>query len=154
MLISSIPEWKWDLKDAKYTIVSLIETAEPPSVMDVNQACVITDPHDDPVPTNTSSQAIDDTNRQRFGTDLAGIQHVIFTHFEARRGTYQVVCEDYGLLGDGTGNTMGSTATKGILIGLGTVLVAAGLFIMGIVNSSRNKKAQARRLPNTAVSGM
>jgi high-affinity Fe2+/Pb2+ permease len=42
---------------------------------------------------------------------------------------------------------MGDTAVKGMLIGLGSMLLAAGLFIMGVVNSSRNKKVQAQRLP-------
>lgn len=139
-----------DLGDAKYTIVSFVEATAAPSVIDVNQECIITDPHGDPVPTNTSSQAIDETNRQGFGTDLADTQHMIFTHFEARSGTYQVVCEDYGLLSDGIGNSMGPTATKGIFIGLGSVFVAAGLFVTGVINSSRNKKAQAMRLPNTS----
>lgn len=136
-----------DLDDARYTIVSFNDAPEAPTVTEVNQACTITGPHNDPVPTDTSSQAIDDTNRQRIGPDLAETQHVIFTHFEARRGTYQVVCEDYGLLSDGAGNIMGPTATRGVLIGVGSVAVAAGLFIMGVVNSSRNKKTQAQRFP-------
>lgn len=142
-----------DLDDAKYTIVSLIEEPRAPSVADVNQQCAITDPYGDPVPTNTSSQAIDETNYQQFGNDLSATNHVIFTHFEARSGTYEVVCQDYGLLSDGTSSGMGSTAMKGILIGLGSMLVAAGLFIMGVVNSSRNKKAQDQRMPNASATG-
>lgn len=140
-----------ELSDAKYTIVSFLEAEDAPSVVEVNQACEVTDPYGDPVSTNTTSQPIADTNRQRFGADLAQTQHVIFTHFEARDGSYQVVCEDYGLLSDGAGNSTGSTATQGILIGLGSMLVAAGLFVMGVVNSSRNKKAQDLRLPDTSV---
>ena len=137
-----------DLDDAQYTIVSLGDGAEAPSVVEVNLECVITDPDGDPVPTNTSSQEMDNTTRQRFGAELSDTHHVIFTHFEARQGTHEVTCQDYGLLSDGTSNSMGETATRGIMIGLGSVLVAAGLFIMGVVNSSRNKKAQAQRLPN------
>lgn len=136
-----------DLQDAKYTIVSFSDEPQAPSIAELNQQCAVTDPYGDPVATNTSSQELDDHDRTRIEDELTEVQHLVFTHFEARSGTYLVTCEDYGLLSDGTSTTMGSTAIKGVLIGLGSVLVAAGLFIMGVVNSSRNKKAQAQRLP-------
>jgi len=140
-----------DLDDAKYTVVSFSDEPQQPSVAELHQQCNVIDPHGDPAPTNASSQDIADTDRVRFGHDLEAVEHVIFTHFEAREGTYRVWCQDPGLLSDGTSNIMGDRALNGIFIGLGSVVVAAGLFIMGVVNSSRNKKAQAQQLPRTRV---
>lgn len=132
-----------DLDDAKYTIVSFSDSAQTPSVAELNQQCDIIDPHGDPVATNTASQRIADADRARFGRDLVDVESIGFTHFEARSGTYTVSCAQFGLLSDGSSYTMGSTATKGVLIGLGSVVLAGGLFVLGVVNSSRNKKAQA-----------
>lgn len=136
-----------DLEDAKYTIVSFSQDTQAPSVADLNQQCAVIDPHGDSVATNTSTQEIAGSQHERFDAELTDVEHVIYTHFEARSGTYLVTCQDYGLLSDGTANPMGDTAVKGMLIGLGSMLLAAGLFIMGVVNSSRNKKVQAQRLP-------
>lgn len=135
-----------DLDDAKYTIVSFSESPQTPSVAELNQQCEIIDPYGESVATNTSSQQIGDADRSPFGRDLADVESVGFTHFEARNGTYLVSCEQFGLLSDETSYSMGSTATKGVLIGLGSVVLAGGLFVLGVVNSSRNKKAQAENL--------
>ncbi|GAA4474615.1 hypothetical protein GCM10023190_08790 [Enteractinococcus fodinae] len=140
-----------ELEDAKYAIVSFSQDTQAPSVAELNQQCAIIDPHGDPVATNTSTQELGASQRDRFDGELSDVDHVIYTHFEARSGTYLVTCQDYGLLSDGTANPMGDTAIKGVLIGLGSMLLAAGLFIMGVVNSSRNKKAQAQRLPPNPV---
>lgn len=136
-----------DLEDAKYTIVSFSQDTQAPSVAELNQQCAVIDPHGDRVATNTSTQEIAASQHERFDDELTDVEHAIYTHFEARSGTYLVTCQDYGLLSDGTANPMGDTAIKGVLIGLGSMLLAAGLFIMGVVNSSRNKKVQAQRLP-------
>lgn len=132
-----------NLDDARYTIVSFWDSPHTPSVAELNQQCEIIDPHGEAAATNTSAQQIADTDRARFGRDLVDIEYLVFTHFEARSGTYTVSCDQFGLLSDGTTYTMGNTAIKGVFIGLGSVVIAGGLFVMGVVNSSRNKKAQA-----------
>ena len=139
-----------DLDDAKYTIVSFSDSPQTPTVAELNQQCEIIDPHGEAVATNTSAQQIADADRARFGRDLVDVESIGFTHFEARSGTYTVSCEQFGLLSDETSYTMGSTAMQGVLIGLGSVIVAGGLFVLGVVNSSRNKKTQAENFSSSA----
>jgi len=135
-----------ELDDVKYTIVSFSPNPKTPSVADANQQCQIIDPDGNAVATNTSAQEITEADRVRFDRELEDIETVIYTHFEANSGTHSLSCQDFGLLSDGTSYQMGNTTFKGVLIGLGSVLIAGGLFIMGVVNSSRNKKTQAKNL--------
>ena len=103
---------------------------------------------------NTSSQQVTESQAAAAGYHLPGLHHVIFTHFEAREGTYIVECRQEAIVSDGSSYQMSNTALQGVLIGLSSVVVAGGLFIMGIVNSSRNKKAQAEELALTHQIGL
>ena len=135
-----------ELEGAKYTILSLYYRDEEPSVTDKMQQCDITDPDGHPVMSNTSSQQVTESQAAAAGYHLPGLHHVIFTHFEARQGTYIIQCRQEAIVSDGSSYQMSNTALHGVLIGLSSVVIAGGLFIMGIVNSSRNKKAQAEEL--------
>lgn len=134
------------LDDAKYTVLSLYYRSEEPSVAEQIQQCHITDPDGEPVAANTSSQRVSQAEATEAGYYQPGLQHVIFTHFEARAGTYIIECQQDAIVSDGSGYQMSNTARQGVLIGSISVLVAGGLFVMGVLNSSRNKKAQAEEL--------
>lgn len=139
-----------ELGDAKYTVLSLYYRSEEPSVAEQMQQCDITDPDGDPVASNTSSQQVTEAQAAAAGYHLPGLYHVIFTHFEAREGTYIVECQQEAIVSDGASYRMSNTALQGVLIGLSSVVIAGGLFVMGVVNSSRNKKAQAAELAQAA----
>lgn len=135
-----------ELEDAKYTVLSFFYRSEEPSVTEQMQQCNITDSHGDPVESNTSSQRVSEAEAAAAGYQSSGLQHVIFTHFEARAGTYTIQCQQDAIVSDGSGYRMSNTALQGVFIGAISVVIAGGLFVMGVVNSSRNKKAQAKEL--------
>lgn len=135
-----------ELDDAKYTILSFSDQSEAPSVTEQLGQCEITDPYGESVATNASAQEIAEADVANVSQHRPSSQHVIYTHFEARNGTYGVQCEQHSFLSDGANYSMGSTATTGVFIGLMSVVIAGGLFMMGVVNSSRNKKAQSKNL--------
>ncbi len=139
-----------ELGDAKYTILSLYYRTEEPSVAEQMQQCNITDPDGDPVASTTSSQQVTETQAAAAGYHVPGLHHVIYTHFEAREGTYVVQCQQEGIVSDGASYKMSNTALRGVLIGLSSVVIAGGLFVMGVVNSSRNKKSQAQEFAQAA----
>ena len=51
---------------------------------------------------------------------------------------------------DGASYKMSNHALQGVLIRLSSVVIAGGLFVMGVVNSSR-KKSQAQKFAQAAV---
>lgn len=133
-----------ELEDAKYTVLSFSDRSEAPSVTEQLEQCEITDPYGEPVATNASAQEISEADVANVSQHRPSSQHVIYTHFEAHNGTHGIQCEQHSFLSDSANYPMGSTATGGILIGLGSVGIAGGLFMMGVLNSSRNKKAQSK----------
>lgn len=139
-----------ELKDAKYTVLSFYYRSAEPSIAEEMQQCTITDATGEPVTTSTSSQRVTDTKALAHESDLADAKHVVFSHFEAREGTYTIDCAQEAILSDGANYRMSSTTLQGVLIGLGSVVIAGGLFVMGVVNSSRNKKAQAAEFAKAA----
>ncbi len=135
-----------ELDDARYTVLSFYHQPNEPTMAEQLQQCTVTDPQGDPVTPDTSSQPLSEAEAAASGRDLPGLQHVIFTHFEAREGTYIIQCQDEAIISDGSDYQLSNTALQGVLIGLGSVALAGGLFVMGVFNSSRNKKAQAEEL--------
>lgn len=139
------------LDDARYTIVSFSHDAQAPSATDISDQCTIIDSAGDRLTTDTSTQQVTAVDRNRSTADLTEVQHLVFTHFEARSGAHDVTCRQHSLMSNGAGQRMGPTATYGIFTGLGSVLLAGGLFVLGVINSSRNKKAQALALSQRAA---
>jgi len=137
------------LQNAKYTIMSFSKNPETPGAAVQMQACAVTNEYGDPVVRNTSTQRITSDDLQATGIEQPGVQHAIFTHFESRGGIYTIQCQDPGLLSDGVSQRIHTSTNPGVFTGLASMLIAGGLFVMGIINSSRNKKAQAQRLKRT-----
>lgn len=131
-----------DLDDANYAVLSFSESRQQPSFTEQAQACTIVDEHGDEVATDTSIRQLSETDLSSTDPDISDANYVVYTHFEASQGTYVVSCQEFGLLSDGGSNNVGGTTIWGIGIGIGSMIIAAGLFIMGLVNSSRNRAAQ------------
>lgn len=135
-----------ELEPVQYTLVTFSAAPIRPTTAGGPDHCLITDPNGEPARTDIATQRLSAEGRQRATRDLRAVNYANYMHFEARRGAYIISCESFGLLSDGTSSRMGGTEIRGVLIGLLSVFIAGGLFVMGVVNSSRNKKAQARNL--------
>lgn len=133
-----------ELEEASYALLSFSDKPSQPSLAAQSEACSVSDERGDEVPVQTSSQAVDETDVDTSDYGLTGINHVIYTNFEAAEGTYAISCEQFGLLSDGSGYNMNSTAIGGILIGAVSVLTAGALFGIGIINHTRNRNEQRR----------
>lgn len=135
-----------ELDNANYTLLTFSAKPAGPGAIRNSHQCTIMEPSGGNPAVSITTQPLTSDQRDQSPYDLSGKQYVNFLHFEARGGPYRLTCKEFGLLSDGNHSGMGCTEVQGILIGLGSVMIAGGLFVMGVVNSSRNKKAQAARL--------
>lgn len=141
-----------DLDRARYTIVSFADDVQDAASLQAQGQCVVTDEHGEYLSTDSSAQRLSATDQQRLPLSQS-IEYVLFTHFEARNGPHRIVCAYDSLLSNGASHRLGSTSTYGLFIALGSVVLAGGLFGLGVVNSSRNKTAQAQRLAQAGEPG-
>lgn len=131
-----------DLEDARYMVLTFSDSPQQPSAAEQAGACSVTNEHGDEVGVETSTQEVSTTEAKTADAMLAGANYVTYTSFEATRGTYDGTCQQLGLLTDGGQYSMGGTAMSGVLIGVGAMVIAAVLFVIGLLNHSRNRKAQ------------
>lgn len=133
-----------ELEDANYALLSFSDHPDQPSTVEQSEACTVSDEHGDEVGLETSSQPVHETEVDTSDYDITGINSVIFTTFEATEGPYTIACEQFGLLSDGGSYNMGGTAIGGILIGVISMLIAGVLFVIGLINHTRNRNDQRR----------
>ncbi|HIY85020.1 MAG TPA: hypothetical protein H9822_01025 [Candidatus Yaniella excrementavium] len=139
-----------ELDDASYVLLSFSDNPSQPSSAEQSEACAVIDEHGDEVPAQTSSQLAHESEIDTSGYGLTGVNHVIYTNFEATEGTYKISCEHFGLLSDGSDYIMNSTAIAGILIGTVSVVIAGILFTLGVINHTRNRH-EHRRNPRRVI---
>src|SRR5699024_11478167 len=101
------------LAAASYVLLSFSHNPRHPSSAEQSEACSVIDEHGDEVPAQTSSQLAHESEIDTSGYGLTGVNHVIYTNFEATEGTYKISCEHFGLLSDGSDYIMTSTAIAG-----------------------------------------
>lgn len=133
------------LDSARYTIVSFADAGQEGASLQAQGQCVVADQDGDYVATEASAQRVSATEQRRIPRSEP-TEFVVFTHFEARSGAHRIVCAHDSLLSNGASHRLGSTSTYGLFIALGSIVIAGGLFGLGVVNSSRNKASQAQRL--------
>lgn len=133
-----------ELDDATYTVLTFSESAQQPTPTEQLQACSITNEYGDEVPVATSIEPVTDTMIDTAEYDLSESEYVIYTNFEAQQGAYTITCEALGILSDGADYDMGGTAVSGVLIGMGSLAIAAVLFFVGVLNHSRQRNEQRK----------
>lgn len=133
-----------ELEDASYALLSFSDNPSQPTPAEQAESCSISDEHGDEVPVQTSTQSAEASEVDTSEYELTGINHVIYTSFETTKGTYAISCEQFGLLSDGSSYTMNGTAIAGILIGAVSVLLAGVLFLIGVINHTRNRNEQRK----------
>lgn len=131
-----------ELDDAHYALLTFATTPHQPTLEEQAEACSVMDEHGEPVPLESSSQPITDTEVDTSDYNLTDVHHVIYLNFEVTEGVYGVSCEQFGMLSTGESYSMGGTAIGGMLIGIISVVVAAILFVIGLVNHRRNRSGQ------------
>src|SRR5699024_5031236 len=129
---------------------TFIDGPQQPSLERQAEACSVTDDNGEAVGVETSTQPISHTELSTADETLADANYVIYTSFEATQGTYAVSCQQFGLLSDGGQVTTTATALGGIVLGISTMVIAAVLFIVGLVNHAHNRKIQ-RRNPRRVI---
>lgn len=139
-----------ELDDATYTVLTFSESAQQPTPTEQLQACSITNEYGDEIPVATSIEPVTDTMIDTAEYDLSESEYVIYTNFEAQQGAYTITCEALGILSDGADYDMGGTAVSGVLIGMGSLAIAAVLFFVGVLNHSRQRNEQ-RKNPRRLV---
>lgn len=140
-----------ELDDANYTVLTFIDSPQQPSLERQAEACTVTDDNGEAVGIETSTQPISHTELSTTAEEtLADANYVIYTSFEATQGTYAVSCQQFGLLSDGGDVTTTATGLGGIVLGISTMVIAAVLFIIGLVNHAHNRKIQ-RRNPRRVI---
>ena len=131
-----------ELDDANYTLLSFTTSDESPSLGEQAGLCTITDEYGERVATETSAQPVSAQDMPAADHGLQHATHAVYAHFEATEGTYALSCQQFGVLSDDANYSMGGTAVWGVVIGLGSVVIAGVLFLVGVINHARNRKMQ------------
>lgn len=133
-----------ELEEASYTLLSFSDDRSQPSLAEQTEACSVSNEHGDEMSVETFSQAVNERQVETSGYGLTGMNYVIYSHFEVAEGTYDISCEQFGMLSDGDSYNMSGTAIAGIVIGTMSVVIAGVLFTIGVLNHAHNRNDQRR----------
>lgn len=131
-----------DLAGGQHVVSSFFDTAEQPTKNLQDQACTIRDAHEKEVSTETSVQPVSEAESEQ-STDMPPeTTYVVFTIFETDQDAHTVSCQHPSILSHTTTAQWGSSAIWGTSIAVAAMVIATVLFVLGLINHNRNRKAQ------------
>ncbi len=131
-----------DLAAGQHIVSSFFDTAQQPTMDQQEQACTIRDAHGKEVPTETSVQRVSEAEPEHNANMPPETTYVVFTTFQTDQEAHAVFCQYPSILSHTTTTRWGSSAIWGTSIAVVAMVIATVLFVLGIINHNRNRKAQ------------
>lgn len=134
-----------DLASGHHVVSSFFDTAQQPTMDQQDQACMIRDASDKEMTTETSVRPVADVASEHSADMPPETTYVVFTSFETDQEAHTVSCQFPSMLSHAPTTHWGSSAIWGTIIGVVAMLIASMLFVLGLINHSRNRKIRGTK---------
>lgn len=131
-----------DLAGGQHVVSSFFDTAQQPKTTLQQQACTIRDAHGKNISTETSVQPVSEAETKHSADMPSETTYVVFTTFQADHDAYTVNCQYPSILSQTSTAHWGRSTIWGTSIAVVAMVIATVLFVLGIINHNRNRKAQ------------